>query len=301
MSKHKNKNRAKSETMTKTDETVGDLVRAYLTEQITVILDAEPALRDRGPVIHDTRVACRRLRSTLRTYPAVVDAERAAALNEEVVWFAGLLGAVRDLEVLEERLLADLAELPPELVVGPVTAQIQKELATRRSAAWSAVIEVLDTGRYRQLVAELHRWRGDPPFTERADAPARKVKSYVKRADKKLTKRLNRALEAQAAGVPEADVLLHSARKAGKRARYAAELATTVLGAKAEAAIAGRKDLQDILGEHQDSMVTAAFLRTEGIRMGIRSGHNGFTYGLLYGRELARQAMIGEQLRPFLS
>ena len=40
---------------------------------------------------------------------------------------------------------------------------------------------------------------------------------------------------------------------------------------------------------------------TEGVRVGIRSGHNGFTYGLLYGRELARRAAITEQLGPFLS
>ncbi|MFT4164071.1 MAG: CHAD domain-containing protein [Microlunatus sp.] len=280
----------------RTTGTVGELVRAYLAEQTTVILDAELALRDRGPVIHDTRVACRRLRSTLRTYPEAVDTERAAALNEELVWFAGLLGAVRDLEVLEERLLADLAELPAELVVGPVAAQLQTELAARKSAAWDAVIEALDTDRCRRLLADVHLWRADPPLTKAAAAPAMKVKSYVKRADKVLTKRLDRAIEAHLAGVPEAGVLLHSARKAGKRARYAAELATPVLGAKSERIIAGRRELQDILGEHQDSIVAAAFLHSEGVRLGIRSGHNGFTYGLLYGRELARQAGIGEQL-----
>ena len=291
----------KSTKKTKTDKTLGDLVRAYLTEQIDVILGAEPALRDRGPVIHDTRVACRRLRSTLRTYPEVVDTDRAAALNEEVVWFAGLLGAVRDLEVLTDRLLADLAELPPDLVVGPVVADLEQELATQQSAAWDAVVEALDTDRYRQLAAELDRWRSDPPFTEKAKAPATKVKTFVKRADKLLTKRLDRAIEAHLADDPEADVALHSARKAGKRARYAVELAAPVLGEKADEIIAGRKELQDILGEHQDSIVAAAFLRSEGVRLGIRSGHNGFSYGVLYGREVSRQAMISEQLRPFLS
>ena len=283
-----------------TEETVGELVRAYLSEQITVILDAEPALRERGPVIHDTRVACRRLRSSLRTYPEVVDTERAAALNGEVVWFAGLLGAVRDLEVLTERLLADLAELPPELVVGPVTTDLEQELATQQSAAWDAVVEALDTDRYRQLAVALDRWRSEPPLTKQAKTPATKVKTFVKRADKKLTKRLDRALEAHLADDPEADVALHSARKAGKRARYAVELAAPVLGAKADDIIAGRKELQDILGEHQDSIVAAAFLRAEGVRLGIRSGHNGFTYGVLCDRELSRQAAIGEQLQPFL-
>ena len=105
--------------MADSPQTVGDLVRAYLAEQATVLIDAEPVLREREPVIHATRVAARRLRSTLRTYDDVIDVARAGALEDELVWFAGLLGEVRDLEVLEARLLADLAELPAELVVGP--------------------------------------------------------------------------------------------------------------------------------------------------------------------------------------
>lgn len=285
----------------KNSPTLGDLVHAYVVEQTTVIIDAESALRQREPVIHATRVACRRLRSTLRTYAEVFDTARAGGLEDELVWFAGLLGEVRDLEVLEARLLADLAELPPELVVGGVAAQIETELTTGRRVAWDAVVAVLDDDRYRRLLAELHRWRSDTPLTSAAGAPAAKVKGYVKRAGKKLDKRLDRAIEAHLTGDPEADHLLHAARKAGKRARYAVELAAPFLGAKAERIIAGRKDLQDVLGEHQDSIVAGQFLRAEGVRLGNRSGHNGFTYGLLYGHELARQSAIGEQLRPFLS
>ena len=287
--------------MADSPETVGDLVRAYLAEQATVLIDAEPALRERGPVIHATRVAARRLRSTLRTYDDVIDVARAGMLEDELVWFAGLLGGVRDLEVLEARLLADLAELPADLVVGPVAAQIETELTTRRKVAWDAVVAVLDDGRYRLLLAELHRWRSDAPLTKAATAPAATVKAYVKRASKKLDQRLDRAIEAHLTGDAEADHLLHAARKAGKRARYAVELAAPVLGKKADKLIASRKDLQDVLGDHQDSIVAAEFLREEGVRVGLRSGHNGFTYGLLYGHERARRAAITEQLRPFLS
>jgi CHAD domain-containing protein len=284
-----------------TDPTVGDLVRAYLADQCTVLIDAEPALRERAPVVHDTRVAARRMRSTMRTYAEVVDIARAGALSDELVWFAGLLGVARDLEVLEERLLAELAELSAELVVGPVASQIETELTTRRSAALDAATAALDTQRYRALLAELHRWRSDPPLTKEAEAPAAKAKKYVKKANKKLDRRLDRAIEAQLTGDPEADHLFHAARKAGKRARYAAELAAPILGKKADKIISARKDLQDVLGEHQDSIVAADFLRSEGVRLGIRSGHNGFTYGLLYGRELARQATLGDRLRPYLS
>lgn len=287
--------------MPDTPETVGQLTRAYVAEQCTVLIDAEATLRNHEPVIHSTRVAARRLRSTLRTYAEVFDIARAGRLSDELVWFAGLLGEVRDREVLEARLLADLGELSPELVVGPVASQIETELTTQRKVAWDAVVAVLDDERYRQLLADLHRWRSEPPLTKEAKAPVSKVKKYVKRANKKLDKRLDRAIEAHLTGDPETDHLLHQARKAGKRARYAVELAAPYLGKKADKIIADRKDLQDVLGEHQDSIVAAEFLRAEGMRLGIRSGHNGFTYGLLYGRELSRQAAIGDQLRPFLS
>ena len=94
-----------------------------LQGQCTVLIEAEAQLRAREPVIHSTRVAARRLRSTLRTYAETTDIDRAAALSAELVWFAGLLGEVRDREVLELWLLPDLSELPPELVVGPVAAR----------------------------------------------------------------------------------------------------------------------------------------------------------------------------------
>ena len=167
--------------MAKKSATVATLVRTYLAEQCTVLIDAEAQLRSREPVIHSTRVAARLLRSTLRTYAETTDVDRAAALSAELVWFAGLLGEVRDREVLEQRLLADLAELPAELVVGPVAAQIETELTTGRKAAWDAVLDALDTDRYRQLQVDLHRWRSDPPLTKDADDPAATVSRYAKR------------------------------------------------------------------------------------------------------------------------
>ena len=104
--------------MADSPQTVGDLVRVYLAEQATVLIDAEQHCARREPVIHPTRVAVRRLRSTLRTYASCSTWPAPAALEDELVWCAGLLGEVRDLDVLEARLLAELAELPPELVVG---------------------------------------------------------------------------------------------------------------------------------------------------------------------------------------
>lgn len=286
--------------MADTSTTLGDLVRDYIAEQCAVLIEADAPLRERGPVIHDTRVAARRLRSTLRTYADLVDPSRADALTAELVWYAGLLGGVRDLEVLQERLAGDLAGLPPELADKPMAAKLDAELTRRRSKAWDAVEAALGTYRYRVLLVEVGNWQTAAPLTEAADVPERRVRRYVKRAEKTLDRRLDRALEAHRVGDPEADHLMHQARKAGKRARYAVELAAPYLGEEAAEVIARRKELQDLLGEHQDSLVAADFLLAEGVRIGLRSGYNAFTYGLLYAGEVGRRRRTGDRLRAFL-
>ena len=186
-------------------------------------------------------------------------------------------------------------------MLGPVESTIQTEIATRRKAGMDVVGEAMDSERYRKLVALVHAWRSDPPFTPAADVPAAKVKGYVKQAEKKVTKRLAAAVAAREAGEDGgADELFHSARKAGKRHRYAVEAAMPLWGAKAEKVVAARKALQDVLGAHQDRAVSAAFLRDLGARIGVRCGVNGFTYGLLYARVVAAGDTLVADLRPYL-
>ena len=281
-------------------ETLRDLIGAYLAEQCTVIVDAEPALRGGENVVHVTRVAVRRLRSTLRVFAELFDVAQAGHLEDELVWWADLLGVVRDLDILQEGLTAQIAALPPELVLGPVESTIQTEIATRRKAGMDVVLEAMDSERYRKLIGLVHAWRSDPPFTSAADVPAAKVKGYVKKAEKKVTNRLTAAVAARETGEEGADELFHSARKAGKRHRYAVEATSSLWGAKAEKVVAARKDLQDVLGAHQDRAVSAGFLRDLGARIGVRCGVNGFTYGLLYTRVVAAGDTLVADLRPYL-
>jgi CHAD domain-containing protein len=286
--------------MTDRPETLADLIGGYLTEQCTVIIDAEPKLRAGENVIHVTRVAVRRLRSTIRVFDELFDVAHAGLLEEELVWWAGLLGAVRDLDILQASLTERIAGLPPELVLGPVESTIQTEIATQRKIGMDEVVAAMDSERYRELVALAEAWRSNPPFTEEARAPASEVNRYVKRADKKLNKRLAAAVAAREAGADDGDELFHSARKAGKRHRYAVEATVPLWGSKAEKIVAARKDLQDVLGHHQDRIVQAAFLRDLGSRLGVRSGQNGFTYGVLYGEVVTAGKTLVAELKPFL-
>ena len=245
-----------------------------------------------APQVHRTRVAIRRLRSTLRVFADLLDPGPTARLEEDLVWWAGLLGEVRDREVLAERLAEQVADLPPELVLGPVAADLDATLSGERAAHLRRVQGELSGRRLLDLLEALTRWRTEPPFLEAAAGPATGVRPYVQGASRTVRRRLRRAVREPAGQ----DEQLHRARKAAKRARYAAELAEPTWP-RAARHVASAKDLQTLLGEHQDSVVAAAFLLRAGAATGARRGRNGFTYGLLHAGELQRAAEVRRRVQ----
>src|SRR6476646_6176968 len=80
------------------------LVAASLAQQCAALVVGDQRLgAGDDSAVHDTRVAGRRIRSTLRVYSPLFDREAADALDGELRWWSGLLGAVRDLQVLQGR------------------------------------------------------------------------------------------------------------------------------------------------------------------------------------------------------
>jgi CHAD domain-containing protein len=67
---------------------------------------------------------------------------------------------------------------------------------------------------------------------------------------------------------PAPDPALHQVRIRAKRARYAAEVVGPAFGKDARKFAKAITDLQDVLGEHQDSVVAAAWLRTNALTLG---------------------------------
>jgi CHAD domain-containing protein len=264
------------------------LVDDYLQTQHDTVVTGDLGLRRNEDCIHSSRVAVRRLRSTLRVFGALLDQEDAESLQTELRWYAGMLGAVRDLDVQGKRLADHLARLPKRDVVGPVVNELNRAVSAERAAAWRSLQSSMKGRRYLALLTDLERWRTDPPFTDasREEEPGR-VRDYFGLAEQALNKRLRKAAEHQTD-----DQLFHSARKAAKRFRYAGELAEPVLGEPAARAVEQTKDLQTLLGEHQDSVVSAALLR----RLGAAAA-NGFTYGVL----LARQERIAADIRAAIA
>lgn len=255
----------------------------YLTEQIDHILDGLIGLREGTDPIHDTRVAIRRVRSTLRVFKKMLDPDAAPLTEEELKWFAGVLGDVRDAQVQQRRLRAALDDIPELLVLGPVGSRVNLDLRGIEVPARERVTEAMETPRYLAMVTELQRWSGDPPVL--ATSP-KKLRATARRAGAKADRRLKEALQGGDDG------LLHRARKAAKRARYAGELIQRdTPSTKTKRSIKGYKRIQTVLGDLQDTVVARSMLRQLGVAAGTTPGENGFTFGILYAREehLARQ------------
>ncbi|MCX8556551.1 CYTH and CHAD domain-containing protein [Mycolicibacterium mucogenicum] len=255
-------------------------VLRYVNAQIDQIVLGDIELRRGHDPIHDTRVAIRRLRSTLRVFGKMLDRSATDQFDEELRWFAGLLGEVRDCQVQQRRFTEALGELPETLILGPVRARVRNELQAVELPARKRITEAMDSPRYLAIMAALRAWRTAPPVD--LETSTAKLVKRARKAQRKADRRLGAALV-----VDDSDAtLLHRARKAAKRARYAAELCQDVGGAKqTKRTVKHYKRFQSILGDHQDTVVAADLLRRMALASGTTAGENGFTFGLLYGRE----------------
>ncbi|MET7603001.1 CYTH and CHAD domain-containing protein [Streptomyces avermitilis] len=269
--------------------TAGDHVLAYLRAQRDAIVELDPAVRrDLPDAVHRMRVATRRIRNTLRSYSAVLDRTVTDPVRAELKWLAGELGVVRDQEVITERLSAELDELPRALLSGPVRNRLRVWSQRRHAGSRQALIAVLDGRRYLYLLAALDALVSDPPLRKAAGRKPRKVLGKAVRKDfEKLSRLVVEALELPPG--KERDLAMHEARKKAKRTRYAAEVAAPALGRAATSQAKSMKDLQKLLGDHQDSVMSRDALR-DLAEQAQAAGESSFTYGVLYGREEQRAA-----------
>ena len=258
------------------DTTAGGVVVGYLAAQRTALLVADVALRAGQDAAPAARAATRRLRSTLRLFGSMFDAERARTLSTELSWLESLLGDAADCETLRARLAAAVADLPGEVVVGPVARRIETRLRAEHEGYRTALSRAMRGRRYLAMLDELAGWMSAPPVTDAAAKPAGEVVLGVRAAERVLAKRLRAARSEDAT-----DADLRRAGSAAERARYAAEL----LGQRrVRKRIERNAGLQKLLGRHRDAVRSAEFLR----ELARSGGEGGFTIGVLYELEMQR-------------
>ncbi|WP_409329218.1 CHAD domain-containing protein [Trujillonella humicola] len=262
----------------------GDVVLAHLREQVDQVRAQDlPVRLDAADSVHRMRVATRRLRSALTTYKPLFDADVVRPLRGELKWLAAELGAARDAEVLRDRVAATVDG--DGAVDAAASGQAVEELDDVYREAHDEVLAALDGERYHQLLRDLDALVTAPPVTPRARRRAGRVLPRLVGRSYTAVRRLVDEAGARPAG-PEREELLHDARKAAKAARYAGESVSGVFGADAAAFARAMEDVQEALGEHQDSVLTRERLRSLGLS--ATSTEAAFLYGRLHALEEAK-------------
>ncbi|HEX5949499.1 MAG TPA: CYTH and CHAD domain-containing protein [Actinomycetota bacterium] len=239
------------------DASVGEVVRGAIATSVVRLLHHDAGVRMGGDLedVHQARVATRRLRSDLRTFRDVLDPEWDAGLREELGWLGAELGTVRDLDVQLERLAGLVARLPDE--DRTVGERLVSERARRRDEARAHLLGAMRSERYLALLDRLVEDAREPAvLPDAAPAPAEMMLATVM---ERPWKHLKAAMDGLGPGSPDTD--LHLARIRTKRVRYAAEAVAPVFGKGARAFAREAAALQEVLGEHQDAVVGAAWLR----------------------------------------
>jgi CHAD domain-containing protein len=269
------------------EPTAGHVVTHALRAGATRLIEHHPAavigVDPEG--VHQMRVGARRLRSDLRTFRPLLDRDVTDPVRDQLRWLGEVLGAVRDPDVLGDQLRAVAATVlgPDE---APVLDGVVGRLTASRDTAVAELHDVLGSDRYRRLLDQVVALAEDPPLRRESDERADGVLPG-------LVAKPWRALrqEVDALGDEPEDAALHEVRKGAKQVRYATETVTPVVGRPARKAAKGVRRVQDVLGDHQDTVVAEEWLRTA-LATDEITAPEAFALGLLVAGERARRAEL---------
>src|SRR6202171_3135460 len=159
----------------KPDSPAKDVIKYVLAKSIASLLRQDPLVRTSTDpeAIHQARVATRKLRSHLRTFGPLLPPEWTEPLRSELVWLAMGLGAVRDREVLLERLRERAKGLPASDQKS--AASLLKILEVEIESLRKKLLVELGSLRYVDLLERLVIAAHTPVTLPDADEPALKV------------------------------------------------------------------------------------------------------------------------------
>ncbi|MEU9134222.1 CYTH and CHAD domain-containing protein [Kitasatospora sp. NPDC048540] len=263
---------------------VGAALTACLRAQVAALHELDPAVRmDEPDSVHRMRVTVRRLRSALAAHRRILDRAPADHLDRELRRLGRALGGARDAEVLARRLGEQAAELPPAAHPAAVGAAIRARFEVRYREAHRAVLRVMDGRRYYALLDELERFATRPPLNGRAGRGRSEARRMLRKQRRRTARRLRTALALPPG--PRRDRELHRARKAAKRARYAAESVSPLVGGPAGRTVDRMKRIQKPLGAHQDGVMGERALADLAAATPPQDGAAVFGLGVLYARQ----------------
>ena len=211
--------------------------------------------------VHQMRVAMRHIRAALRVFREVLPARAVTGLNAEFRWAARVLGEVRDLDVYRENLKHYMEAIPADDAAH--LALYERHLAEEWQHSRRRLIKTFSSRRYIRLMERFERFvqRGPSAVALRQFGAIRICDAAAPAVDRNLRQLLKRGRAIEPHSPAE---LLHALRIRGKRLRYLLEFLREVykaFGDPLKKPIDAIKQLQDVLGNHQDACVASERLR----------------------------------------
>jgi CHAD domain-containing protein len=250
-----------------------DVAWAVLRKHLGAMLAKEEGTRlgEDPEQLHDMRVATRRLRAAMSLFRPYLSPD-ILALSDEFRWIAGVLGAVRDLDVQTEHLRNWLTEI--DLSLSRDLRGWLRSLQSSRRKRRSELVEALDSPRYRELVSLSSSVFLNPQSVLEGKegilttAPLLTLRRW---------KKLRRAVSAL--GVESPAEAFHAVRILAKRFRYTVEFVGPVYGPLAKDASVATAAVQDVLGLHQDLQVTLGLIEAR-LPVEMKKGNSRAAFGL---------------------
>src|SRR6266567_4274991 len=227
--------------------TTGELALQVLRQHAAAFVEHAPqAHADADPEhVHQARVATRRMRAAIRVFRDVLPPE-ISSLNDDLAWIAEQLGPVRDLDVQVRRLQARADELGLSQQLIPYGAWLEE----LRARAFAALEDAVRSQRFIQLTERPKALDSLAPDPETDKPLADDAPDRLKNAFRKLRK------VAGGLDVDSPASEFHRARIGTKRLRYTTEFLEPIYGKPARRLIERTIELQDVLGDHQDGVVS---------------------------------------------
>lgn len=245
--------------------------------------------------LHDLRVAIRRTRTLIASARDVIAEPSREAFAREFRWLGGETSWLRDLDVYLLHFDQFVARAPraSEHELEPLRALLR----SHRERAREHVATVLRAERTRTL---LRRWRAFLETEVESGAWATEptlvplAVDRVRRAEKRVL-RLGRSIDGDSP-----DEEFHELRKRAKKLRYLLEFFGEVIDAEASRErIRELKDLQDLLGAHQDRAVQIAALERFGEELMDVPATRASIHALVHSLDAERRAFREDFARHF--
>jgi len=241
------------------DDRLDLAVRKILTHQFMWLREHLPGVQQDldTEFVHQARVATRRMRSALRLFREAIPESAATYLGGELKWLGGMFGAVRDLDVF----LLNLSRFKNQIESFSAKKKRAFEdlIEKHRRAPLEALCQALESPRYRNFERRLAQFLERPlparPRPSLALKPVREVAPVI------ITEKFDAVIEQGRALLADPKPKqYHLLRIQMKKLRYASEFMATAYEGTLDAMIERTVEIQDCLGELQDTVFTRKFI-----------------------------------------